>query len=673
MNPLTRSKTPMRVVCLLLLGAACGPDSQLVLASPDGDDTASAGESLITQKGSHFAWRVTSSYLSREVLIDTLTWLQSNSRDIDAFATAPNGAWVIVSGGARWYSGSFPGAPRAAIEAYLAAGKRIAAIDFNSAGGWVVVTTALDRSSGGVVPAGLVAKLDQYRVEGWSVEDVDITETGYVVVGNGSLVSYSLPGSHPIEKVLADRHASKRKVRQVDLGFDGRWAVVSDQEPATNGVGSQLLSRLHLMAEGRRAVSRLMFGLGDDYVVYTQGTVAPSPGAGLLSATEAVEYDVGGKTLWQAMADANIPGLSIAIIRDNQVVSVRGYGVLKAGEQAPVIASTPFDLASLTKFVASLTLLKLADEGSVELFTDILDDPGFSIAAWNGWGSNPLTAALYGMPGTALPSGITPARLMRHRAGIDAQGGSPDAHPDNFDQFDGSSHTVQQLLGWDCGSSSGCVYSQTEWAWATAAPNGPSVYSNQNFLLVQAIAEDATGKRGVELYEQKLFTPMGLANVSARIPLAASFEARAAWPHDTTGAARSYRALYPFVYAGGLFASAGDYAELMILALNQGRDSSGVARITPARIDNMLNGIDRNAGFGLFFEGGNTALEGTDDAFRHTGSHSGRARTWMCGNPTRDEGIVVLTNRGKNDAGDAVIRDIMTTYTRSRGWPTNCQ
>lgn len=633
------------------------------------EDVSSTRDALVvTGTGKTAFIRLSSLTESAAGFTDALTFLRAYRRNVDAFAMTPNGAWVVISNGDRWYSPNFPSAVRSAIDVFIQSGQRIAVIDFNAAGGWVVMTSNQE-SYGGTVPQSFKDKVAIYRQSGYRIEDADITNDGYVIIGTGTRVSWSLPGSHPLEQVLEDRAVSKRKVRQVDIGFDGRWVVVSDQEAATGGADGIIKYRLRTLAEVGNDISKVTFGRGDDFVLYSHGAVSPTPG----NLAEALEYDVGGRTLWRAMSDVHIPGLSIALIENNHVTSVRGYGVLKADEQAPVLASTPYDLASLTKFVSSLTMLKLADEGLVNLNGDIRTNAGPLIAAWKSVGEYYPLAWNYGLPGTPLPPGITPSLLMRHRAGIEAHGSSPYAHPNNWDEFDDDSRTLHQLLGWSCSTSSACSFEREDWSWATSPPGGAPVYSNQNFLILMAIAEDATAKRGVELFEEKLFNPLALMNTSARIPLATSFERRAAWPHSVDGVPQAIRGLYPFVWPGGLLASAGDYAELMILALNQGVDSRGVARISAARINAMLNGVDDDWGFGLRFEGGNSALEGTDHSFRHTGSHSSRARTWMCGNPTRGEGIVVLTNRGDDVAGDEVIKQILATYVAQRGWPTGCR
>src|SRR5690606_17445338 len=151
-------------------------------------------------------------------------------------------------------------AARTAIGNFLSAGQRIVAIDFNANGGWVVVTDT-SQAYGGLVPQSLKDKIAEYRQKNWAIEDVDVTSNSYVVIGSGNLASWTSALDNTLEQVLSDRLASKRKMRQVDIGFDGRWAVVADQASATEGVSTQFADRLRAMAEDERSISRFMFGL----------------------------------------------------------------------------------------------------------------------------------------------------------------------------------------------------------------------------------------------------------------------------------------------------------------------------------------------------------------------------------------------------------------------------
>jgi CubicO group peptidase (beta-lactamase class C family) len=67
----------------------------------------------------------------------------------------------------------------------------------------------------------------------------------------------------------------------------------------------------------------------------------------------------------KAMADWQVPGLAIAIVKDDQVVYERGYGLVKAGEEQPVTAETLFPIASCTKSFTAAGIGLLVDEEQI--------------------------------------------------------------------------------------------------------------------------------------------------------------------------------------------------------------------------------------------------------------------------------------------------------------------
>ncbi|MFL6290755.1 MAG: serine hydrolase domain-containing protein [Thermoanaerobaculia bacterium] len=62
-----------------------------------------------------------------------------------------------------------------------------------------------------------------------------------------------------------------------------------------------------------------------------------------------------------------IPGASMAVIRDGQVVWTGAAGVIAAGSTTPVRTDTVFRAASLTKPVFAYIVLRLADRGVIDL------------------------------------------------------------------------------------------------------------------------------------------------------------------------------------------------------------------------------------------------------------------------------------------------------------------
>ena len=65
--------------------------------------------------------------------------------------------------------------------------------------------------------------------------------------------------------------------------------------------------------------------------------------------------------------DNHIPGLVYGVVADGKLVYVRGIGVQDLESKRPVTADTLFRIASMTKAFTALTVLKLRDEGKLQL------------------------------------------------------------------------------------------------------------------------------------------------------------------------------------------------------------------------------------------------------------------------------------------------------------------
>lgn len=67
----------------------------------------------------------------------------------------------------------------------------------------------------------------------------------------------------------------------------------------------------------------------------------------------------------QAVRQWGIPGLAIAVVKDDSVVFARGYGVRRLGTSAPVTPRTIFAIGSCTKAFTAAALAMLVDSGLV--------------------------------------------------------------------------------------------------------------------------------------------------------------------------------------------------------------------------------------------------------------------------------------------------------------------
>ena len=67
------------------------------------------------------------------------------------------------------------------------------------------------------------------------------------------------------------------------------------------------------------------------------------------------------------MHEAGIPGLAIALIRDNKIVWTDGFGVTNRLTDNPVSSNTVFEVASISKVVTAYIALRLIEQGKLSL------------------------------------------------------------------------------------------------------------------------------------------------------------------------------------------------------------------------------------------------------------------------------------------------------------------
>lgn len=78
-------------------------------------------------------------------------------------------------------------------------------------------------------------------------------------------------------------------------------------------------------------------------------------------------------TVARVMKTFEVPGLSLAIVKDGQVLLAKGYGVKKLGEPDPVDARTLFGIASNSKVFTAVALGMLVDEGKIRWDAPVID------------------------------------------------------------------------------------------------------------------------------------------------------------------------------------------------------------------------------------------------------------------------------------------------------------
>ena len=122
------------------------------------------------------------------------------------------------------------------------------------------------------------------------------------------------------------------------------------------------------------------------------------------------------------MAQGNIPGLTIALIQNNQIVWTEGYGVANRFSQKPMQADAIFEVASLSKLVGAYTATHMVNDGQLSLEEPI---HSYIPSSWNPGTpyDNEVTCVIFsatareclikGKPHHLVRASTTPAMDMR--------------------------------------------------------------------------------------------------------------------------------------------------------------------------------------------------------------------------------------------------------------------
>ncbi|UUU22854.1 non-ribosomal peptide synthase/polyketide synthase [Streptomyces sp. DSM 40750] len=302
----------------------------------------------------------------------------------------------------------------------------------------------------------------------------------------------------------------------------------------------------------------------------------------------------------------NVPGVSIAVIRDGELVSVEAHGVLAAGGTDPVTPETVFQVGSLSKHITALGVLRLVDQRVLDLDEDVN-------AYLRNW---------------RVPDGfrITLRQLLGHLSGLAP---TPVVH---LPRGQRAPSLTDLLHGRGPGVSAP--------ARAELEPGQVFRKANVHYSVVQQVLEDATGRPFAELMDDVLLKPLGLTGSSFDPAFPETTDRPVALGHDPAGRPVEGGWLTrPEPAAAGLWTTATDLAKAA-LEIRRARLARPLALLTADSAREMLTAQHLHSSYGL-----GTVVDdlGADVQFGHGGGGAGYHSLAMCRvGPGR--GFVVLTN-----------------------------
>jgi CubicO group peptidase (beta-lactamase class C family) len=226
------------------------------------------------------------------------------------------------------------------------------------------------------------------------------------------------------------------------------------------------------------------------------------------------------------------------------------------------------------------------------------------------------------------------------------------------------------MLGINCGPG-GCAPDLANYAWydpAFGPPGTKRKYSNSGYLMAQAILERSANNTPFHhMIQNWVFTPLGMTD--SRVvdqPMNAAWEDRAAHQHDSTGTPLERR-IYWWAAAGGVYASARDYARAVIPLLNGGKTEDGTDFLSQTAVDTILQNNPPQSFYGLGLGLSESQVSPAGGFFRHKGLHTDRARSLVVGRPDRKQALVVFMNAG-HGASNTLIEELQTAFWSIYGW-----
>jgi CubicO group peptidase (beta-lactamase class C family) len=366
-------------------------------------------------------------------------------------------------------------------------------------------------------------------------------------------------------------------------------------------------------------------------------TSTPLPGTGQQAPPKFDAY------VQRVMQTFTVPGLSVAIVKDGNVVLAKGYGVRRLGDPTPVDARTRFGIASNTKLFTATALAILVEEGKVE---------------WDKPVINYLPA--FAMSDPYVTHELTVRDLLVHRSGLGLGAGD--------------------LLWWPPST-----YNRKEIArrirYIPLSTSFRSAYAYDNVLYLVAgeLIEAVSGNTWEDFVRTRILNKVGMSDSDVRHS-GATEGGNVAGTHAEVN--DTVRPVDPFASdntnpAGGIMAGAADMAKWLIVQLDSGRVADGSRlfaaasakqlwrEVTPTPISDLPPGMEALAhlkptmsgyalGLGVRNYRGHILRQ-------HTGGLPGYlSKVAMI--PDLRLGVAVLTNQESGFAFESIVYHVLDYY-----------
>jgi CubicO group peptidase (beta-lactamase class C family) len=235
----------------------------------------------------------------------------------------------------------------------------------------------------------------------------------------------------------------------------------------------------------------------------------------------------------KAIKEWGVPGVAIAIVKDDRIVFAKGFGVRELNKPAPVDDQTLFAIGSSSKAFTAASIAMLVDEGKLKWEDPAIKHlPGFQL--FDPYSTREMTVS----------------DLLSHRSGL----------------------TRGDLLWYGSEYDRNEVLRRVRFlkpSWSLRARFG---YQNIMFLAAGQIIPSVTGKSWDDFIRERIFTPLGMKSSSVSIKAFTS-SSNVATPHskiEDTVRVVPWRNIDNIAPAGSINSNVQDMAQWLRLQLGDG-------------------------------------------------------------------------------------------------------
>jgi CubicO group peptidase (beta-lactamase class C family) len=240
----------------------------------------------------------------------------------------------------------------------------------------------------------------------------------------------------------------------------------------------------------------------------------------------------------QHIAHRGVPGLSIAVVYDQEIVWAEGFGYSDLEEKKAATPATVYRIGSITKLFTSTAIMQLRDQGKLQL-----DDPVRHYLPWFAV-PNPVPDA---------PE-ITIRHLLTHTSGLSREAAFPYWTDHVFPTWVELTRSIARQE-------------------AINPPEKAYHYSNLGMSLLGEIVAVASGQPWAAYVQEKILTPLGMSSSSATpdeemlARMATAYMLRAS---DGARPVMEYYETGAIAPAGGIVSTVGDLSRFAFLQFRDG-------------------------------------------------------------------------------------------------------